>query len=95
MTLRHVDMINRKVYKTIFIVLYNRQLDKTHTVRTISKSNQNIVKTEAKSVPLTHIHDHHGLVQALKKTSDGAKLALLVQNFIGPSGAASTKYINI
>jgi hypothetical protein len=54
-TLRHVDMINRKVYKTIFIVLYNRQLDKTHTVRTISKSNQNIVKTEAKSVPLTHI----------------------------------------
>ena len=88
-------MINRKVYKTIFIVLYNRQLDKTHTVRTISKSNQNIVKTEAKSVPLTHNHDHHGLVQALKKNSDGAKMALLVQNFIGPSGAASTKYINI
>ena len=39
------------------------------TVRTVPKSNQKIVKTETKAIPLTRIHmivHFHGFVQTLQ-----------------------------
>ena len=51
---------------------------KYHTVRTVPKSNGNIVEIEAKSTPLTPVHDHSlswiGSDTSIK--SGGAKLEL-------------------